>query len=1035
MARRALAAHRIPTTLPRGGGPAHLRYIPLERRLATGRCQVRSLPMGANKHMHTRFALAVGACLLPLLAAAQMQARFGPRGEIDELRVGGVVFVTAAAVALAAPGWAGTLADQRTVDPAMVRVSTAEGATVYVLALSAGGAPIHLREVVRMAPDRVSIEYELTPEQDVTTACVHVQSLLPAPVHAGVTRYIVAGERVATGLLPATLDAATHLIVGGGAADWVGFLGDAGSALRVTPRDVTVQLQDNRRWDVPAFGLLASGPGGRLAAGKTIRFALTFAADGAATLEAAARELARSDLAELRLADNRPLAVRSLSIEPRAVAVFSPVEVRVEVAATYENPFDPAQIAVDAAVTTPDGTRFTVPGFYYAPMALQTRAPAERLRLAGPADFRVRYTPTVAGLHRLALTVKDASGGVESEPLELTVTAGSNPGFVRVAKDAPRYFAYDSGQPFFAVGENVCWSWNNTPLTNYEAWFKGLGAAGGNWARLFLSNGEKGQEWMPEPTAKPGMGTYLGLGKYALDNAWRLDEVVRLAGESGIRLMFCLGTFGEFTAGGFFNEGCWVSNPYNAANGGPCASAADFWTSDVARRLYQQRLRYLIARWGHSPSLFAWEFWNEVQPTPAQEAWIAEMAAYVKRHDPNRHLVSTTYGSAAVWNCPDIDFSMAHMYGTAGNTADFTPRIVSEVSATRSYGKPFLLSEFGIDWQTDDSRWDPKGTGLGWHNGAWATLMSGAAGTAMLWYWDGYVHPLDVYHVLTPVQRFAATVDWAKQRLEPLAGLQALLPEDTPETFTDLTVPGRQEWGTTASAEYTIGRDGEVQGGPLAMTIGSPQRGHPGELFTELVWQVDMPQAGKVSVHLGQVCSRARLQIRVDGRLTVDRALSAGEAGKGPWKAAKYLDQYKLWVSDYDEDIAVAVPAGRHAIACANSEGDWLQINRITLPAYRSSRYPDVNLLGLRGEGLLLLWVHPRESTWRTEFDGKQPRELRGLRLRVPMAAAGTWRVEYWDTFSGKVSREDTVRTAAGTLTLPLPDLARDIALRLVQVE
>jgi hypothetical protein len=985
--------------------------------------------------MHTRLTILAGACLLPLLAAAQVHVTLGPRGEIAEVRVGDVLYATDAGVALAAPGWVGTLADQRTVDPATVQVSQDAGTTVYSMILTAGAARLRLREVVRVTPAEVNVDYELTPEQEVTTASVHVQSLLPAAVHAGTTRYLVVGERVAAGLLPAAMDTTTHLVVGGRAADWVGFLGADGSALRVTPTDLMVQLQDNRKWDVPGFGLLANGPSGTLPAGKTIHFALTFAADTVAALETAARDVARSALAELRLADDRPLDIRSSSIEPRTVAVFSTVEVRVDVTATYANPFDPAQIAVDAAVTTPDGRRLSVPGFYYVPMALQTRAPAERLRLAGPADFRVRYTPTVAGVHRLALTARDATGGIESEPMELTVTAGTAPGFVRVAKNAPRYFAYDNGQPFVAVGENVCWSWNSTPLTNYEAWFKSLGAAGGNWARLFLSNGEKGQEWMPEPTAKPGMGTYLGLGKYALDNAWRLDEVVRFASENGVRLMFCLGTFGEFTSGGFFNEGCWVSNPYNAANGGPCASPEDFWTNATARRLYQQRLRYLIARWGYSPSLFAWEFWNEVQPTPAQEAWIAEMAAYVKSHDPNRHLVSTTYGSAAVWRCPDIDFSMTHMYGTAGNTADFTARIVSDASNALAYDKPFLLSEFGIDWQTDDSRWDPKGTGLNWHNGAWAALMSGAAGTAMLWYWDGYVHPLNVYHVLTPVQRFAATVDWTSARFEPLVGLQTLLPADTPETFTDLTVPGSQEWGTTPAAEYRLGRDGTVQGGPLAMTIGSPQRGNPGELYTQLVWQVDMPQAGKVSLHLGQVCSRARLQISVDGRPVVERELSAGAAGTGPWKSAKYLAQYKVWVSDYDEDIAIAVPAGRHAITAANLDGDWLQITRVTLPAYRSSRYPDVNVLGLHDARQALLWVHHQESTWRTEFDGKQPSAIRDLCVLVPMAAGGTWRVETWDTFAGKVVGEDTVRAADGKLTLRLPDLARDVALRLVRVE
>ena len=120
--------------------------------------------------MHARFITMAGACLLPLFACAQMQVMFGPRGEVAEMRVGGVVYLTDAAVSLSKPGWAGALADQRTVDPATVQVSQAEGATVYALALSAEGSPIRLREVVRVAPMKVTLEYELTPEQEVATA-------------------------------------------------------------------------------------------------------------------------------------------------------------------------------------------------------------------------------------------------------------------------------------------------------------------------------------------------------------------------------------------------------------------------------------------------------------------------------------------------------------------------------------------------------------------------------------------------------------------------------------------------------------------------------------------------------------------------------------------------------------------------------------------------------------------------------------------------------------------------------------------------
>jgi hypothetical protein len=662
-------------------------------------------------------------------------------------------------------------------------------------------------------------------------------------------------------------------------------------------------------------------------------------------------------------------------------------------------------------------------------MRLETKLVHERLRLAGPAGFGVRYTPTAPGAYRLVVKVTDCSGSVTSAPVTFTAVAGKHSGFVRVARQSPLYFATDDGRPFFAVGENLDLAGGPTPLADYGRWLPSLGKAGGNWARLFLSNLEKGQEWMPAPTPRPGTGTYMGLGRYAQDNAWRLDEVVRLAGASGVRLLLCLGTFGEFYDGGFFNEGCWVSNPYNAANGGPCAKPEDFWTSPQARKLYQQRLRYVIARWGYSPTVFGWEFWNEVPATPANDAWLAEMAAYVKARDPDRHLVSTTWGSPAVWRCPDVDFTMKHIYG-AGNIADFTPLISQETRDARTYGKPYLQAEFGLDWRSGDDRLDRGGTGLNMHNGAWANMMSGAAGTSMLWYWDTYVHPLNVYGVLTPVRKFADTVDWAKMRFVPLEGLGARLGSQEPETFGPLTVPATLEWGKAPSAEYTVGRDGIVRGAPVAMTLGSFGRGVTGELYSQTTWHIDMPQAGTVLARLGQVCTSARLQVSVDGNLKLDRALTAGEPGKGPWKSSRYIGQYKVWVSDYDEDLAVDVPAGPHTITFANTEGDWLQIRSLTLPSYRSSRYPDVNLLGLTSDRLVLLWVHNRESTWRTEADGKQPRELSGLRLTVPVPAEGAWRVQWWDTFKGAAIQETRAEGKGGALSVVTPTFARDLAAR-----
>jgi hypothetical protein len=978
--------------------------------------------------------LALLTLALPsLLHAAPLSVTFGPSGEVTSLAVGDVPYCTDLALTVSKPGWDGSVLDQRSPVPGTLRAREAGDVTTYTATLQGEGVRARFRETVRVSPDQVSLHYELTPDRAVPIERVYLNPQIPAGVHAGKTRYVLADAGLPQGLLPAERDPLTHIIVGARAADWCGLSGPGETALRVTPSGLTMQLQDARRWDIPAFGLLMTSAVTCLTPGRTIAFSLTLTARSAAGMQADVALLAASDLASYPRPDSRPLAIQRLVADRDRVPARYLAEVSADIAATYDNPFDPDQIAVDAHITGPRGETLTVPAFYLVPVAFETRLGSERARVAGPPEFRVRFTPPAPGRYRLVLTATDRTGTVTSAPLTIVATPSAHTAFVRRAAASPAYFALDDGSPFVPVGENMAWAAGPAPLADYARWLQGLGDAGGNWARLFLSHGEKGQEWSAPPTERPGVGTYLGLGRYAQDNAARLDQVFRLAELSGVRLMLCIGSFYEFTQGGFFNEGCWVSNPYNAANGGPCATPDDFWTDPAARRLYRQRLRYLIARWGYSTSLFAWEFWNEVPATPAEEAWVTEMAACLKRTDPYRHLVSTTYGKDATWQCPAVDFSMDHLYGQA-NIADFAPQIQAMTADHLRFGKPYLPAEFGIDWQTGDERWDPAGTGLNMHNGAWAALMSGAAGTTMLWYWDSYVEPRNLYHVLSPVRAFADTVDWAHTRFAPLTGLRLRPPVAETEVLTDLTVPATVEWGITPSADITVCRDGSVLGGPIAVTLASPHRGNPGELHTRLTWHLDMPRAGRVVARLGQVASAARLQVLLDGKLVVDRPLATGAPGEGPWQSSRFLSQYGIWVSNYDLDIPVEVPAGPHELTFANAEGDWLQIRSLALPAYRSSRFPDVNALGLTSDRLVLLWLQNRQSNWRTEHQGRAPATLKGLRLTVPVPAPGTWRVQWWDTFAGTVQATEEVRAARGSLRLRVPSLQRDLAARIAPV-
>ncbi|WP_165066445.1 glycoside hydrolase 5 family protein [Paludisphaera rhizosphaerae] len=977
--------------------------------------------------MKTSFSAVLILLLVPAMARAQVAVEADARG-VARVLVGGVDVLKDVGVAVVKPGWKGDLANQRTADPSEVSIRKEGDLTTYVIPLHEPFAGVLIERIVRQK-DEVRLEFEAIPDEEAEIEAVVLRGALETAEHAGKTSYFIGDDEAPHGVLPPALDA-EHYVVWGGRPRWIGFEKPEEQGLRIDPGDARIQIQDDRKWNAPHFSLMAMTSGGEVLARKPIRISLAFKAQAAGVL---AKEANASGVAAG--SDDRPLAIADARLDRDRVDVFAPVTIDLDVHARYENPFDPDQITVDAEVVAPDGRKTSVPGYYQSPFQLERTDRAETLKPAGPGGFRVKYSPVVAGRHSMTIKVKDASGEVRSKPLMFTAVASKSPGFIRVAEKAPHYFRFDDGSSYFAVGENVCWANDRNPLESYENWFGALGKAGGNWARLWLAFNEKGLEWMPRPTPKAGTGSYQGLGRYALDNAWRLDEVLRIAEANGVRLMYCIGTYGEFKDGGYFNEGSWVSNPYNAKNGGPCARPQDFWTDETARKLYKRRLRYLVARWGWSPFVFAWEFWNEVEPNPAVEAWTREMAAYLKEIDPNRRLVSTSYGSPPIWNDPNIDFSMTHMYGQAGNVLDFTSRIHRETQANLKFGKPYLLAEFGIDWQAGDQKWDPQGRAINMHNGAWTAIASGSAGTAMLWWWDSYVHPKDAYQVLTPVRKFTDSIDWANNPMKPVERIAVEGPADAPETFHDVTVSASKEWGRTPSNRHEVNRDGTLKGGPVAMTLGSPKRGGDGkELYSEVVWTLDMPQPGKVLVRIGEVCTSARLRIAVDGREAVNRALTTGEPGKGPWKSSRLLEPYKVWVASYDEDVAVEVPAGRHELSIANLEGDWLQVRSITVPSYRSSRFPDVDALAVAGDDLMVLWVHDRNSTWRDPYSGAPPDRWAGLKLTLDAPADSSWRVEWWDTFKGDVVGTVETRPESGRLTLRPPAFERDLAGKLVRV-
>ena len=963
-------------------------------------------------------------------AQTQLEVRVAPTGSLQEVRLAGEVVAADLGLMIVKPGWNGMWVDQRHADAAGLRVTMRGGTTRVQGRMAVEGGEVELTETVEPGPRGVRLRYAVKPSVQLAAEGVFVSVLLPAQLVARAGKwYAFDGVSFRTAAFPEKLPDQYHLV--GGPMNWIGWTLPSGAGMRFdlaqsTPK--SVNLQDDRKFDMQYFELHLPVPDtAALRAGETVQCELLLrplTAQAAQEEEAAA--LAAQGAETVTFESAKPLRIGDLVPPRKPLAQFGRLELTLDLDATYDNPFDPEQIDVEATFACPEGRKLSVPGFFYVPYERREVNGQEVLRRTGDPIWKVRFAPMVSGRYECVVSATDGSGTAQTKPMRFQVKPSQRPGFVRRSEKSPYYLRLDSGKPYFAVGENVCWAGGRQTL-DYDRWFPALSNSGGNYARLWLVRWNMGLEWTPDdPGAR---GRFYGLGRYSPDNAWRLDYVMDLAEKDGIYVMLCLGYHGELLdTPGYFGEDCWARNPYNKASGGPCDTPADFWTNPTAREHYRHRLRYYIARWGCCPSVLSFEFWNEVvAPAP----WLQEMAAYLRDSDPYQHLITTTYGYDEVWRLPQIGYTQSHTYGVQDQRRDCVDEIARLCRThTEQFSKPHLVGEFGIDWQTSDAQHDPAGHGTNLHNGLWAAMASRSMGGAMVWYWDGYVEPLDLYHEFTALGRFARDVPWSELNFA-LADISPPTREPVPgEQWRDLEVSPGMGWGKATGSDFAIEPDGRLTGeGTFSSFLYAPSK--PNER-TPLRFRVTCPQGGRLSFHIGTVSVAARLQVLVDGRVAWEKEFKAGPPGEGEYQQTKWVEQFKMWQSTYDAQYTVDLPPGEHTVELRNEGSDWIEVDRYRFTGCVDPRFAtDLDVLGLETTDFAILWLHNRASNWYNRSHNLPVEPIRSATFALRGLSDGRYAVEWYDTATGTCARRQRASCREGKLPLsPAPILA-DVACKI----
>lgn len=732
-----------------------------------------------------------------------------------------------------------------------------------------------------------------------------------------------------------------------------------------------------------------------------------------------------------------PLSLSLRGTPPATVERFARYEIAFDLSRHYDDPFDPEVIDVVARFTAPSGREILVDAFYYVDfppadlmdlwqLGASKEQPPPATGHPG-AHWRVRFAAQEEGPYKARLEARDKQGVCHLDLPAFTATASDNPGFIR-ARAGRRMLEHEGGGPFVPIGECL---WLCRSLQDYEDSLTIYPRWGMNYCRLFTAYDSP----VYIDNAFYAGGARRPPGQLDLFALRQLDIVFDTAARHGVYLMPCLEMFNAFRITPPYER--WEASPYNAVNGGPCATVRDFFTDERAIRLYERKLRYFLARYGHAPNLFCIQLFAEANyidgyDEAAVRAWHHRMGRFIHRIDPYGHLVST---SLADWEAQDkamyADEGLDIVLNENYNARDFAGDMIQDNQGIwERYGKPVFDGEAGLQFG-ELALADERGLFL--HDGIWASVLSGACGTPSNWFHT----EARAKHWLPSYKAFADFL--SGEDLRGLDPVHAELVSFAPSTIHPdqvIPFPFTQPAGATGPQTVVVPNDRFLDRAiPNMPTVFSPRYQRdgvtPNPTFNPVTFIVDFAADGAFRARARWLedfnGGHATMRISVDGAVATEARLGAEADTRPDWSSSmKCLERSSV-------PFSARVPRGKHTIVLENLGTIWASIE-VDLANAVKAEVPNVRVVGMGSGERAYLWIQNRDSTWWRDYLDEPPRPIEQATIRIGRFQPGSYGVEWVDPWGGGPARREMVESRDGHIDLLITRLERDIACKVKRV-